>query len=409
MNQAGVVSSRLSGRGFVAAAATVVVFASLPAAAQMTITNLGNWGDENQDATAYSVSADAGAVSGQGQYPGRGFRAFRWTPFGGLQELGTLGGNMAIGSAVSADGSTVVGESNLSNNGLEHAFRWAGDSMEDLGVLPGGQQSWARAVSADGSVVVGDSDTATYSQGFRWTRATGLVRMTGSGQSTAAEGVNADGSVVVGAVLLPGGRERAARWTSAGLDVLGSLGGNAIANAVNGDGSVVVGYSEIEGQVRHAFRWTPYGMLDLGALDNMESFAYGTNTRGSMVVGTSRTRMGDVTRPFLWTRNLGMVDLNTYLPSIGLDLSGWILAEARAINDHGDIVGWGWFHYLHRPFLITGVPDPLDFNRDGAINTADFFDFLAAFFAQDADADFNHDGVINSQDFFVFLTMYLEG
>jgi hypothetical protein len=52
--------------------------------------------------------------------------------------------------------------------------------------------------------------------------------------------------------------------------------------------------------------------------------------------------------------------------------------------------------------VVTG-PCPCDFNTDGALNSQDFFDFLVAFFAQDASADFNNDTLVNSQDFFDFL------
>ncbi|MGE3106897.1 MAG: GC-type dockerin domain-anchored protein [Phycisphaerales bacterium] len=59
-------------------------------------------------------------------------------------------------------------------------------------------------------------------------------------------------------------------------------------------------------------------------------------------------------------------------------------------------------------FLIDrGGSCPADFNADGSVNSQDFFDFLAAFFA--SDADFNHDGVTNSQDFFDFLAAFFAG
>jgi uncharacterized membrane protein len=45
----------------------------------------------------------------------------------------------------------------------------------------------------------------------------------------------------------------------------------------------------------------------------------------------------DAQRAFIWDRTHGMRDLNTLVPAN----SGWTLEVASAINDRGEIVGWG--------------------------------------------------------------------
>ncbi|MBC7771520.1 MAG: hypothetical protein H7210_03380, partial [Pyrinomonadaceae bacterium] len=47
-----------------------------------------------------------------------------------------------------------------------------------------------------------------------------------------------------------------------------------------------------------------------------------------------------------------------------------------------------------------------DWNEDGLLNSQDFFDFIASFFAQSPEADFNNDGFINSQDLFDFVSSF---
>lgn len=57
--------------------------------------------------------------------------------------------------------------------------------------------------------------------------------------------------------------------------------------------------------------------------------------------------------------------------------------------------------------LVVELVSPADWNNDGFVNSQDFFDFLAAFFA--GSADFNADGFTNSQDFFDFLSAFFVG
>jgi probable HAF family extracellular repeat protein len=73
-----------------------------------------------------------------------------------MTDLGTLGGNNSTARAVSANGSVIVGESQISD-GSYRAFKYDGSTMINLGTL-GGNDSRAYAVSADGSVIVGSSE-----------------------------------------------------------------------------------------------------------------------------------------------------------------------------------------------------------------------------------------------------------
>ena len=174
---------------------------------------------------AYAASADGLVIVGQGLHnnPSVGpnpFEAFRWTTQQGMVGLGDLpGGVISSGAlACSLDGAFVVG---FSSSGFHpqpvhgvsdrtEAFLWslASGTMMPLGDLAGGYFfSAGTAVSADGSVVAGNSitgpdDTVANARlhAFRWTQAGAMVdlgTLPGRSQSS-AEGMSADGRVIVG-------------------------------------------------------------------------------------------------------------------------------------------------------------------------------------------------------------------
>src|SRR6185436_18626440 len=98
----------------------------------------------------------------------------------------------------------------------------------------------------------------------------------------------------------------------------------------------------------------------------------------------------------------GMVDLNTYLPTLGIDLSGWTLDYTADVSaDGGAIVGngthngatAGWLVRLHAASHCGSA----DFNGDGDTGTdADIEAFFACLAgnccASCGSADFNGDG-----------------
>ncbi|MCC6676309.1 MAG: PEP-CTERM sorting domain-containing protein [Phycisphaerales bacterium] len=334
-------------------------------ASAQTFSGLGFFAD-GTESYARDVSQDGSVVVGYGFIPpgpgvGTGYRGFSWTG-GVMTDLGTLGSQAAEmysnARGVSAGGSVIAGWSGSPNG--TRAFLWAAGVMTDLGTLPNYSYSQGYGISDNGSVVVGVNGTnSDYTRAFRRTGAgmQDLGALAGYATSL-AYGVSGDGSVVVGQCTKKVGQPDtriAFRWAGGHMTSLGKLKNGAYSEAwaASGNGSVVVGTSDSASGVR-AFRWTGGTMTNLGTLpgypysygravsaDGSRAVGYGSN--GSTQVVPVSGSVVNTGHAFLWTSTLGMVDLNTYLPTLGIDLSGWELREARGISADGNtIVGWGW-------------------------------------------------------------------
>lgn len=168
---------------------------------------------------AYAVSADGSTVVGEGLSPK--FEAFRWTS-SGVSFLGKLQSNPNSDSyavAASLDGSVLVGVDD-SVNSRKVAWRWKLSSgMAQLPALSGWDYYLATDVSADGEVVVGWAAVGTQSRALQWV-GTGVPTYLGTGTSAVPVAANFDGSVVVGE-----NAGRAVVWDSSGEhDVVSLLG-----------------------------------------------------------------------------------------------------------------------------------------------------------------------------------------
>ena len=166
--------------------------------------------------TGLAPIAVGGAIKGSDSN-GSTFHAFLWTPSGGLEDLGLTTGTQSIATAISADGTVVVGEA-TDASGLWRAFRWtASTGMQDMGTL-GGAESVAYAVNQDGSVVVGTSLTSSISDSndaVVWTAANGMQSLRAELQSqgvhsadnwvtvNSATGISLDGTIITGFGLNP--------------------------------------------------------------------------------------------------------------------------------------------------------------------------------------------------------------
>lgn len=175
------------------------------------VKGLGDLPGGGFSSSAFGVSADGTTVVGE-SLSTNGTEAFRWTSDGGMTGLGDLPRGLFFSAAhdVSSDGSVVVGKSNAKSD--REAYRWTvADGIEGLGDLPGGDiHGDARAITGDGSVAVGRSDTDEGFEAFRWNSGLdtiahtpddvilGLGDIAGGYFSSKAHGVSGDGAVVVG-------------------------------------------------------------------------------------------------------------------------------------------------------------------------------------------------------------------
>ena len=338
-----------------------------------TITNLGNIPDGDQT-FGFALSGNGTTVVGQAENSVTLVsRAFRWTAGTGAQDISPGDNKTMQASAigVNSDGSVVVG---AYSGSLNQAFRWtAATGAVDLGFLPGGNLSIANGVNTNGSIVVGVANDDTTLHAFRWTSATGMQALPaapGFDFSYGASSVSADGSVIVGTNANKGGVEsadRAYRYTDAGgYQDLGVQPGftRSVASAVSGDGQTVVGFSQLFpppsgfGALTGAYRWTQStGLVPLFFDDEDTSHASAVNYDGSRIVGTSTGPTGS--RAVMWTSTLGSIDLNTYLLTLGVNLTGWNLTDADGISSDGSVIsGNGTFNGEQAAWIVSAIPVP---------------------------------------------------
>jgi probable HAF family extracellular repeat protein len=138
---------------------------------------------------------------------------------------------------------------------------------------------------------------------------------------------------------------------------LGDLpGGDDYSSAlgINADGTVV-GTSSVGTNSRHAFLWdSTTGMRDLGDLPGgIEGSTARAVNDSRVVVGEAHGEAG--LRPFIWTDELGIRDLNDLIDPT----SGWILVDAFDIDNSGRIVGYGYNPDGEvEAYLLTIIPEP---------------------------------------------------
>jgi probable HAF family extracellular repeat protein len=296
--------------------------------------------------------------------------------------LGLLGGggsNVSLAYDVNDNGQAVgVSDTGGLQGWPAHAFRTASNTpinpaTDDLGTL-GGEYSEARAINSIGQV-------------------TGLANLAGDANWHAFR-------TAPNAAINPA------------TDDLGTLGGGSSVGRDINEAGVVVGEAQISGGEWQAFRTAANAAINpatdaLGTLGGASSRATSVNSHGH-VVGFSDTADGS-RHAFVYKDGEGMIDLNSILdPSSS---AGWVLVEARHIDDQGRIIGTGRFDNHSRAFvLIPGASGDVD--GDGDVDLGDLTRLLGTFGLCSSDsgylpgADFNSSGCIELGDLTTLLASF---
>ncbi len=306
-----------------------------------TFITLGDLSGGSYYSKAYGVSDDGKTIVGESNGAQNTYRGFVWKEGQAMIDLGGFPGldqeSKLFG--VAANGMTAAGEGD-GDVGGDSALVWTqAGGIQGLLLTNEGTSS-ASAISANGSVVVGTARAiGGTSQPFRRTSGNMVLLGTliGSDGYGGAAAVSADGNVIAGWCDDTGGVTRAFRWESGNMTALGELspGGWSYAYGISNDGSFIIGKAH-DGTNFKAFRWTATdGMVSLG----FNGDPYAISDDGKKIVGRSDDGLG----AFLWIEGEGVRSLEEILETDhGIDMSDYTLNNARDISADGKyIVGYG--------------------------------------------------------------------
>ena len=339
------------------------------AEAKYTVTSLGTLGGGTYS-KAYDIN-DSGWIVGEGDFSsasGSEIRGFLWKKETGMINLGALG-TKSLARGINNAGK-VVGYTQPPS-AAQFAFTWTdAEGMKEL--LFSGPDSDGWAINDSDAIAGYGKNGNGQERGFRWAGTLKNDLGTLGGDVSQAYGINNLGNVV-GYSMNGSGNARAFLWNGSMMNPLAILDDDqdSFANRINNHNQVVGRIDQYictgEGENRSCifsgsqpFFWENGTMRGLGTLGGNDGEALGINDAGA-VVGWSA--VGEGSRAFIWEKaneTAAMANLNDLIPGD----SGWILTVATAINNQGQIVGYGFQNGdpNEKAFLLTPIPqeDPID-------------------------------------------------
>lgn len=343
-------------RSFIRRATACLLFAASSAASAATysVTDLGAL--PNSSYTTIGGLNESGVVVGTGE--GSNLygtnRALVWTPAHELSDFTALisGATGARGTDIN-DAGTITGTAYGTAAGT--AFTLSATGQLKFLTSPQGRSGTPSAINNRGEVV-GQTDGSSGTRAAYWD-ANGTFRDLGTdlGGFSAAYDINDNGDIVGLRGTNYKGFVRLADSTI--IDIVAPGKDYTSVMAINNSGMVVGSGTSFFLGIAEAFVWTAQsGLTTISLANGGAQQAYDVNDAG-VVVGSGYTSAGSVA--FSWSASTGGVNLNDLIdPS-----SGWQLQSAQAINEAGQIAGFGMFEGSRRAFLLTpstaaSVPEP---------------------------------------------------
>lgn len=321
----------------------IALLSALPASlVAAPITALDLFALDTLGGTIGSATAvnEAGEVVGYATNAAGQQHAFKFTG-GVVTDLGTLGtGSTSAGYGINAGG-TVVGYSTIlpSPSTVQHAFEFSGSLLTDTN--PSGASSSQAFGINDAGQAVGTRALSGATRAFIELNGVYTTLGTLGGTVSRGRGINSLGYVTGESSLAGSSPVHAFLYNGSTMADLGTLGGTTSTGRSVNDLGQVSGSAATAGGLNHAFLYTGGSMADLGTLGGTTSNGYGVNNLGQ-VVGISTTA-ANAQRAFLYndgTMN-NLQDVFSSFLSNGTTVGFTELTIAEDISDSGWIVGTG--------------------------------------------------------------------